>query len=118
MNTRKKGAEYEQAAAAYLRRCGVIILECNYRNRRGEIDLIGRDGAYTVFFEVKYRRNDKKGSPTEAVNFTKQRTICRVADYYRMKHGMGEFSAVRYDVVAIEGEKVTWYKNAFSHIYT
>ncbi|MDE6912318.1 MAG: YraN family protein [Lachnospiraceae bacterium] len=118
MNTRKKGAEYEQAAAAYLRRCGVIILECNYRNRKGEIDLIGRDGAYTVFFEVKYRRNDKKGSPTEAVNFTKQRTICRVADYYRMKHGMGEFSAVRYDVVAIEGEKVTWYKNAFSHIYT
>lgn len=117
MNTRKKGAEYEQVAAGYLRRCGVEILECNYRNRRGEIDLIGRDGAYTVFFEVKYRRTNQKGAPAEAVNYTKQKTICRVADYYRMTHGMGEFSAVRYDVVAIEGKEITWYKNAFAHVY-
>lgn len=117
MNTRKKGTEYEQVAAGYLQRQGVNILEYNYRNRRGEIDLIGRDGEYTVFFEVKYRRNDRKGAPAEAVNFAKQKTICRVADYYRMTHGMGEFSAVRYDVIAIEGETITWYKNAFSHIY-
>lgn len=117
MNTRKKGTEYEQVAAGYLQRQGVNILEYNYRSRRGEIDLIGRDGEYTVFFEVKYRTNDRKGAPAEAVNFAKQKTICRVADYYRMTHGMGEFSAVRYDVIAIEGETITWYKNAFSHIY-
>ena len=57
MNTRKKGMEYERAAAGYLQRCGVRILEYNYRNRRGEIDLIGKDGEYTVFFEVKYRKD-------------------------------------------------------------
>ena len=118
MNTRKKGMEYERAAAGYLQRCGVRTLEYNYRNRRGEIDLIGKDGEYTVFFEVKYRKDDKKGSPAQAVHFTKQKTICKVADYYRMMHGMGEFAAVRYDVVAIEGENITWYKNAFVHIYT
>lgn len=118
MNTRKKGTEYEQVAVGYLESYGVKILERNYRNRRGEIDLIGKDGEYTVFFEVKYRKNDRKGAPAEAVNFRKQKTICRVADYYRMTHGMGEFSAVRYDVVAIEGDKITWYKNAFAHIYT
>lgn len=117
MNTRKKGTEYEQVTAGYLQRQGVNILEHNYRNRRGEIDLIGRDGEYTVFFEVKYRRNDRKGAPAEAVNFAKQKTICRVADYYRMTHGIGEFSAVRYDVIAIEGETITWYKNAFLHVY-
>lgn len=118
MNTRKKGAAYEQVAAAYLQNHGVRILEHNYRNRCGEIDLIGKDGEYTVFIEVKYRKDDEKGSPAEAVNFAKQKTICKVADYYRMTHGMGEFSAVRYDVVAIEGEVITWYKNAFAHIYT
>ena len=118
MNTRKKGAAYEQVAAAYLQNHGVRILERNYRNRRGEIDLIGKDGEYTIFIEVKYRKDDEKGSPAEAVNFAKQKTICKVADYYRMTHGMGEFSAVRYDVVAIEGEIITWYKNAFAHIYT
>ena len=118
MNTRKKGAAYEQVAAVYLQNHGVRILERNYRNRRGEIDLIGKDGEYTVFIEVKYRKDDEKGSPAEAVNFAKQKTICKVADYYRMTHGMGEFSAVRYDVVAREGEIITWYKNAFAHIYT
>ena len=44
MNTREKGAEYEQTAIEYLQRQGVIILERNYRNRRGEIDIIGKDG--------------------------------------------------------------------------
>lgn len=118
MNTRKKGAAYEQVAAAYLQNHGVKIVERNYRNRRGEIDLIGKDGEYTIFIEVKYRKDDEKGSPAQAVNFAKQKTICKVADYYRMTHGMGEFSAVRYDVVAIEGNVITWYKNAFAHIYT
>lgn len=118
MNTRKKGAAYEQVAAAYLQNHGMRILERNYRNRRGEIDLIGKDGEYTVFIEVKYRKDDEKGNPAEAVNFAKQKTICKVADYYRMTHGMGEFCAVRYDVIAIEGDVITWYKNAFAHIYT
>jgi len=117
MNTRKKGAVYEEIAIEYLQRQGVVILEHNYRNRRGEIDIIGRDGGYTVFFEVKYRRDHDRGYPEEAVNYGKQRTICRVADYYRMLHHMGESASVRYDVVAICGEEITWYQNAFEHIY-
>lgn len=117
MNTRAKGAEYEQIAACHLQQHGVRVLERNYRNRRGEIDIIGKDGEYTVFFEVKYRTSDVNGRPEEAVNLKKQKIICRVADYYRMTHGMGEFSAVRYDVVAIAKDEITWYKNAFEHIY-
>lgn len=117
MNTRKTGTVYEQIAIEYLQRQGVVILEHNYRNRRGEIDIVGRDGEYTVFFEVKYRKDDAMGYPVEAVNRNKQRTICRVADYYRMMHHMGDFAPVRYDVVAICGEEITWYQNAFEHIY-
>lgn len=117
MNTRKKGDTYEQIAIEYLQRQGVEILEHNYRNRRGEIDLIGRDGEYTVFFEVKYRKDHSRGYPAEAVNYGKQRIICRVADYYRMNHHMGDFTPVRYDVVSICGRQITWYRNAFEHIY-
>ena len=117
MNTRKKGAEYEQNAAEYLCRHDVKILEYNYRNRKGEIDLIGKDGEYTVFFEVKYRRNNSKGNPAEAVNYSKQKNICRVADYYRLMHNMGDFMPIRYDVIGICGEEITWYQNAFEHIY-
>lgn len=117
MNTRKLGKEYEEKAAEFLCSQGVQILEYNYRNRIGEIDLIGRDGEYLVFFEIKYRRNDFKGNPAEAVTYKKQKTICKVADYYRIIHQIGEFTAIRYDVVAICGEKITWYQNAFAHIY-
>ncbi|MDE7322709.1 MAG: YraN family protein [Lachnospiraceae bacterium] len=117
MNTRKKGEEYECVAAKYLQSHSVEILERNYRNYKGEIDIIGKDGEYTVFFEVKYRKDNSRGYPGEAVNYGKQKTICRVADYYRMIHHMGEFTPVRYDVVAICGEEITWYKNAFEHIY-
>ncbi len=117
MNTRKTGAEYEPLAEAYLKRQGIRILEKNYRNRKGEIDLIGRDQEYLIFFEVKYRKSLHSGSPAEAVNFQKQRKICQVADYYRLTHGIGEFCAIRYDVIAICGREITWYQNAFSHIY-
>lgn len=118
MNTRKKGTEYEQIAAKYLQDHGIIISEYNYRNRQGEIDIIGKDGEYTVFFEVKYRRDNASGQPAEAVGYNKQRKICKVADYYRMLHQIGDFSPVRYDVVAICGTEIMWYQNAFAHIDT
>lgn len=117
MNKRKIGDAYEHLAADYLQKEGVRIVEKNYRNRQGEIDLIGYDGEYLVFFEVKYRKNETKGAPIEAVTYAKQKNICRVADYYRMIHQIGEFAAIRYDVIGIFGDEITWYKNAFFHIY-
>ena len=41
-NKRKVGTLYEKLAADYLVARGVMILERNYRNRFGEIDLIDR----------------------------------------------------------------------------
>ncbi|MCR4587432.1 MAG: YraN family protein, partial [Lachnospiraceae bacterium] len=90
MNKRTIGTEYEEKAAAFLESKGVVILQKNYRNRFGEIDLIGRDKDYLVFIEVKYRKSDRRGLPMEAVSFYKQKTICRVSDYYRMENGLGE----------------------------
>lgn len=115
MNKRKVGADKEALAAVFLEKQGVLILERNYRNRSGEIDLIGRDGEYLVFCEVKYRHNAGMGHPEEAVGYGKQRQICRVADYYRCVRHLSAQTAVRYDVIAIEGEQVRWVRNAFPH---
>ena len=115
MNKRKVGTDKEILAAAFLEKQGVTILERNYRNRSGEIDLVGREGEYLVFFEVKYRRDADMGHPEEAVGYAKQRQICRVADYYRCVKRLPSQTAVRYDVVAIEDEQVRWVKNAFPH---
>lgn len=99
----------------YLQKHGVKVTERNFRNRFGEIDIIGYDGEYLVFFEVKYRKNEAKGNPAEAVSGRKCHTICKVADYYRIKHGVGDFEPIRFDVVAICGEKIEWFRNAFTY---
>lgn len=116
MNKRKVGSAYEKKACLFLERQGLRILCCNFRNRYGEIDIVARDGKTTVFVEVKYRRDAGRGEPEAAVNYRKQWRICRVADYYRMMHHMGAFSPVRFDVVAICGEEIRWFPNAFDYI--
>ncbi|MCM1113121.1 MAG: YraN family protein [Muribaculum sp.] len=118
MNTRKIGAQKEALAVDYLTARGMRILEQNFCSRQGEIDLIGRHDGYLVFVEVKYRKNQSRGTALEAVDGRKQRRICRTADYYRFLHRLGENTAVRYDVLAIQGEEIRWIQNAFPHIDT
>ena len=113
MNRRRTGAAYEEQAARWLKEQGFEILERNFYCRQGEIDLIGYDGEYLVFFEVKYRKAASKGSASEAVDSRKQKKICRVSDYYRMIHNCPSDTAIRYDVIAIDGEQVNWIRNAF-----
>ena len=113
MNTREIGAQKEQQVCAYLLSMGVDIKERNFRCRQGEVDIVGYDGDYLVFFEVKYRSSSRKGSAAEAVGYTKQKKICRVADYYRMIHRCTEDTPIRFDVIAIDGEETTWIRNAF-----
>ena len=61
MNNRQTGNAYEQMAAEYLQKKGMIILDRNFRRgRNGEIDIVGRDGKYLVFVEVKYRSGTAK----------------------------------------------------------
>ena len=115
MNTRKQGAQKEEQVCAYLLSKGVRICERNFRCRQGEIDIIGYDGAYLVFFEVKYRSSGSKGTAAEAVGYAKQKRICRVADYYRVMHQCREDTPIRFDVVAVDGETVNWVKNAFDY---
>lgn len=116
MNNREKGAQKEEQVCAYLLSKGVKIKERNFRCRQGEIDIIGYDGGCLVFFEVKYRGSRSAGSAAEAVGYTKQRKICRTADYYRMIHRCGEDVPIRFDVVAIDGESLQWIKNAFYYV--
>ena len=75
MNKRKTGQEQEVKAACFLKTQGSQILERNYRCKKGEIDLIAREGQYLVFVEVKYRSTNESGLPEEAVDLRKQRQI-------------------------------------------
>jgi putative endonuclease len=76
----------EAAAAAWLRReCGFQIVATNWRDprdRRGEIDLVARDGAVLVFVEVKTREEGRLVSGRHAVDGRKRNALRRVCDAY------------------------------------
>lgn len=114
-NKRKLGAAYEQAAGRFLENNGFRVLEYNYRCRMGEVDIIGMDGEYLVFCEVKYRKSNVQGHPLEAVDKKKQRTLCKCASYYIMVNNLTDIPC-RFDVVGILEEEITHVENAFDFI--
>ena len=63
LSNRAKGRAGESTAEEYLAVRGYDILEKNYRNRFGEIDIIAKDGETLVFIEVKTRNTGLHGLP-------------------------------------------------------
>lgn len=116
MNKRAVGSDKEKMAREYLIQNGLRVLECNYRNKKGEIDIIAQDGMTLVFVEVKYRKTASLGHPEEAVNTIKMKKICNVASYYMLSKKYNSNTQCRFDVVAIEGDIIRWHKNAFEYI--
>lgn len=100
-------------AADYLTECGYTILERNYREKSGEIDIIAKEGGYIVFAEVKYRKNDAYGNPLEAVDYRKQQKIRHTALSYLRKEKYPYNTPVRFDVIGIMDSQITLVKNAF-----
>ena len=109
------GAWGEALAAEYLRKKRYTVIASGYRCRLGEIDLIVRDRKYLVFVEVKYRENEEKGHPLEAISLKKQRSVSKCAFYYMQKNKLHDVP-VRFDVVAILGEEIQVIQNAFDFI--
>ena len=93
------GKQGEIKAKNYLKRRGYQILECNYRTKAGEIDLIAKEKDCLVFVEVKTRTTEEYGTPAEAVSFYKQQHMVKSAQYYLVRHG-GECEC-RFDVIEV-----------------
>lgn len=116
INKRLLGDKLEKECVLYLQEHGIADIETNFRCKLGEIDIIGTDGKYLVFFEVKYRSSTVSGYAEDAVGYTKQKTISRVADYYICQHRASTDMFYRFDVLAVNDNKLNWIKNAFDYI--
>lgn len=112
-NLRILGNEKEKLAADYMEKQGYEILMLNLFTGYGEIDIVAREGEYLVFCEVKYRKGGGAGHPSEAVSLTKQKRIVKSALYYLKKRKISPDRPIRFDVVAILGDKIEIIKNAF-----
>ena len=99
MNSR--GAPGEELACRHLESSGYRVLARNFRCRSGEVDLVARQDATTVFVEVKERRGSSHGQGFEAVTFRKRQRIVRAARQYAAAAGLLE-SPLRFDVISID----------------
>jgi putative endonuclease len=113
--TKQKGDAAEDRALHYLQTQGLTLVQRNYRTPGrggGEIDLIMQDARDTlVFVEVRKRGNAQHGGALASVTFVKQRRIVFAARHYLLK--MRQPPPCRFDVVALEGDELHWFKAAF-----
>lgn len=99
-NNIEKGKKGESIAKDYLISKGYRILETNYRNKIGEIDIIALDKDILVFIEVKTRTSIKFGYPYEAVNKRKQNKIINCSYIYVQFHKLMNCQ-LRYDIIEV-----------------
>ena len=121
LNKRQQfGKESESLAVKHLKKNGYKILEQNYRNKIGEIDIIAKEKGALVFVEVKARKTYVFGNPKWAITPKKQRKISMVALYY-LKATKQTHVKARFDVVSLslakENPQIEIIKNAFELAY-
>lgn len=99
----------EEAAVQALKKRGYKIIARNYRTKMGEIDIVAKDGEYTVFVEVRLRKSNAFGSPADTIDRRKQQKIIKTAQMYAVKNDIYD-TPMRFDAVLInadtDGEKL------------
>ena len=113
---RARGREAERIAEAFLSREGFEILDRNHATRRGEVDLVCREGVVVCFVEVRSRTSTAQGGPEETVGRGKARRVVAAATDWALRNG-GLEQEMRFDVVAVTfeeaGPRVELYRGAF-----
>jgi len=100
----KLGKRGENAACALLREKGLEIILRNYKCRRGEIDIIARDGAAICFVEVKTRSKKTGRRPSQGLTDKQKRRIYRASKHY-LKEVDHPNVVTRYDLIELIYDK-------------
>jgi putative endonuclease len=113
-----RGEEGEARALQWLQRQGLVLVQRHYRVARGpharggEIDLVMRERDGTlVFVEVRSRATAGAGGAAASVGAAKQRSLVFAAQHFLAR--LATPPPCRFDVVAIDGERLQWLKAAF-----
>lgn len=106
-NRHEIGRQAEQRALRFLEGKGLVLLARNARSRRGEIDLVMKEGDEVVFVEVRYRSRRDFGSSLDSVTPEKCRRLLRAARDYIARYRIT--APCRIDVLAMDGpERTEW----------
>ena len=102
MNNISKGRKGELLSKSYLVKEGYVILDLNYRNKIGEIDIIALDKKKGIlaFVEVKTRTSKSYGLACEAVGKNKQNKIINCSKIYLNERKYHNYQP-RYDIIEV-----------------
>jgi len=110
----KKGALYEEQAAAFLKEAGYEILDRNWACPMGELDIVARKGETVAFVEVRGRSSAEYGLPSETLNRSKRAKIIKTAMAYIKARSL-RADTFRFDFVGIgPGRDPEHIEDAFS----
>lgn len=99
---KRLGQAGEELAALHLARRGFRILERNYRNRWGELDIVAFDGTTIAFVEVKSRIASAGRTPFESVHARKRGQVRRMASGWLAEHPERPYARIlRFDAIAV-----------------
>lgn len=108
-----EGDRAEERALAYLLGRGLRLVERNASSRLGELDLVMREAGDVVFVEVRSRSRRDFGGAAASVGPDKQRRLQREAQRWLTRHYGDRWPPCRFDVCAIDGERLEWIRGAF-----
>jgi len=109
-----KGREGEEAAASYLDKKGIRILEKNFRSNRGEIDLIALEDQTLIFAEVKTWSSYGMEALEHSINAKKRNKIIETSKYFLSLHREYRYMPIRFDVIFVSPKGITHLASAFS----
>src|SRR5688500_11867646 len=112
ISTTDKGRAAEDRAERFLVERGYEIVERNARSPLGELDIVAVEGGDLVFVEVRSREDDAAGCAEDTVGHAKQRRLARVAEAFLEERRLAP-TTCRFDVIAINGDAITLYRDAF-----
>jgi putative endonuclease len=105
----EKGKSGELAAKRFLEEKGYEILECNWRHKQYEIDIIAKSEGIIIAVEVKTRSGIDFGTPESFVNKQKQSALIKGINQYVEVNNLD--NEIRFDIISIvmKGEKISIY---------
>ena len=107
----------ESLAVNYLKTNNYKILQTNYKNKIGEIDIIAKEKDVLVFIEVKTRMSLNFGMPREAITKNKVFKIKNTAISYLKHNNLLEKISVRFDCIEVFGDNIDSKINHIKNIF-
>lgn len=91
----------EEIAVKYLKQNGYYIVQRNYHNQFGEVDIIAAKDNYTIFIEVKSRTSEKYLKLNQTLGQNQIFHLRRAAIYYFSEKNI-HLSSIRFDLITLK----------------